>query len=252
VNLNCAAIAATLSDAELFGHREGAFSGATKDRAGVFEQADEGTLFLDEIGELTLDCQAKLLRVIEGKGFRPVGATSEVHADVRVLAATHRDLAKMVQEGKFRQDLFFRLGLPLRVPPLRDRAEDVPALVEHFLPRMAQEHRRPLHVTPAALARLQRYDWPGNVRQLLTVLQNAASLIDGDAIGVNDLRLDEVVPVGDSHPVTLNLVELEVWAIRESLRRTDGIIAQSARLLGIHRDTLGEKIRKYDIDRDNP
>ena len=150
--MNCAAIAPTLLEAELFGYRKGAFSGADRDHPGLFEQADEGTLFLDEVGELSLECQAKLLRVIEGKAFRPVGGTKDVKVDVRLIAATHRDLDTEVKGGKFRQDLLFRLKIiTLRVPPLREHAEDVPELARFFLERLSLQCRRAFRLTGAAM-----------------------------------------------------------------------------------------------------
>jgi transcriptional regulator with PAS, ATPase and Fis domain len=259
VTVNCAAIAASLSDAELFGHREGTFTGAIGDRPGFFQQADEGTLFLDEIGELTLECQAKLLRVIEGKGFRPVGATSDVHVDVRVVAATNRDLEAMAREGRFRQDLYFRLGIPVLVPPLRERAEDVPALAVHFMRKLSVEYRRPLRLTDQALARLRDCPWPGNVRQLRAVLENAVAMSDTDTLDAADLLLPDAEPrdggrgPGQTDGVpqlpSLNLQELEVWAIRQALGQTGGNVRAAAEVLGIHRDTLGLKIKKYDIKR---
>jgi DNA-binding NtrC family response regulator/pSer/pThr/pTyr-binding forkhead associated (FHA) protein len=259
VTVNCAAIAASLSDAELFGHREGTFTGAIGDRPGFFQQADEGTLFLDEIGELSLECQAKLLRVIEGKGFRPVGATSDVRVDVRVVAATNRELEAMVRAGGFRQDLYFRLGIPVHVPPLRERAEDVPALATHFLRKLSMEYRRSLRLTEAALARLRECPWPGNVRQLRAVLENAVAMSDADTLDADDLLLPDAEPRGgcgecasaDGVPglPSLNLEQLEIWAIRQALRESGGNARAAAEVLGIHRDTLGLKMKKYEIKR---
>jgi transcriptional regulator with GAF, ATPase, and Fis domain len=252
VTVNCAAIAATLSDAELFGHRKGSFTDAAEDRPGFFAQADEGTLFLDEIGELPPEVQAKLLRVMETKRFRPVGATADVHVDVRVIAATNRNLEEMVRDGQFRKDLYFRLGVPVHVPPLRGHAEDIPDLVEHFLRRLALEYRRPLRLTPAALQRLREYSWPGNVRQLRAVLENAVAMTDSAVLDAGDLRLpDAGAPPGEGFvPLpTLNLEELEIEAIRQALRQTHGNVSAAAGVLGIHRDTLGLKIKRYGITR---
>jgi transcriptional regulator with PAS, ATPase and Fis domain len=255
VTVNCAAIAASLSEAELFGHREGTFTGAVGDRPGFFQQADEGTLFLDEIGELSLECQAKLLRVIEGKGFRPVGATSELRVDVRVVAATNRDLEAMVREGGFRQDLYFRLGIPIHVPPLRERAEDIPALASYFLRKLSLEYRRQLRLTEAAITRICECPWPGNIRQLRAVLENAVAMSDADTLDAGDL----VLPLPDTRGGDaadglprlpyLNLEQLEVVAIRQALRETRGNARAAAEKLGIHRDTLGLKMKKYDIRR---
>ena len=149
----------------MFGHVKGAFTGADRDKLGYFQQADYGTLFLDEIGEMSPECQVKLLRVLEGKPFRPVGGSVEVQVDVRIIAATHRDLEKMVREDKFRHDLFYRLEMPLHMPPLRERLEDIEALADHFLTHLGREYRKDLRLTRTALARLKSYAWPGNIRQ---------------------------------------------------------------------------------------
>jgi Nif-specific regulatory protein len=250
VTVNCAAIAPTLMESELFGHVKGAFSGADRNHPGFFEQADEGTVFLDEIGELSPECQAKLLRVLEGKGFRPVGGTADVRVDVRIVAATNRDLEREVEEGNFREDLFYRLRIPIRVPPLRDHAEDIPALADHFLARLSVEYRRPVKLTEAALARLRDYSWPGNVRQLRSVLETAVAMSDGLAIDADDLPLGPDRGQKAEGLPTLNLEELEADAIRQALRRTEGNKAQAARVLGIHRDTLMQKLRKYGIEKD--
>jgi DNA-binding NtrC family response regulator len=249
VTVNCAAIPHTLLEAELFGHRKGTFTGADRDREGLFEQADEGTLFLDEIGELSPECQAKLLRVLEGKGFRPVGGSADVEVDVRIIAATNRDLEREVEGGRFREDLFYRLRIPIRVPPLRDHAEDIPALVQHFLRKLVVEYRRPVRLTEAALERLRGYSWPGNVRQLRSVLETAVAMSESDTIDAADLPLGPDRLEADEGLPTLNLEALECDAVRQALRRTDGNKAQAARLLGIHRDTLQMKLKKYGIDR---
>ncbi|MBV9125708.1 MAG: sigma 54-interacting transcriptional regulator, partial [Planctomycetes bacterium] len=248
VVVNCAAIAPSLLEAELFGYRKNAFTGADRDHPGLFQQADEGTLFMDEIGELSLDCQAKLLRVMDGKGFRPVGADAEVRVDVRIVAATHRDLEREVRTGRFREDLYFRLRvIPIPVPPLRAHAEDIPALVNYFLEKLAFESYRQVRLTEAALGRLQEYSWPGNVRQLRSVLECAVALSEKDLLDTGDLVLPTEVPA--NQPATLNLEELEGWAIRQALRQTGGNITQAARLLGIVRDTLSGKMKRLGIDK---
>ncbi len=244
VIVNCGAISPTLLEAELFGHEKGAFTGAERYRPGFFQQADYGTLFLDEIGEMTPECQVKMLRVIEGKPFRPVGGEKEVRVDVRIIAATHRDLEKMVREGKFRHDLYYRLGVPIHVPPLRERPDDIAALADHFLEQLSGEYRRELELTPAALARLRSYPWPGNVRQLRAVLEVAAAMAEGAAIDADDLRLNSPAPAEDD---TLNLDRVEAKAIREALKRAGGVIGVAADILGVHRDTLSTKMKKYDI-----
>jgi two-component system response regulator HydG len=258
VVVNCAAIAPTLLEAELFGYRKGAFSGADRDHPGLFEQADEGTLFLDEVGELSLECQAKLLRVIESKAFRPVGGTQDVKVDVRVIAATHRDLDAEVKAGRFRQDLLFRLKIiSLHVPPLREHAEDIPELARFFLERLSLQCRRSFKLTPAAMRRLQSYSWPGNVRQLRAVLESAAVMSESDQIDAEALPLGAssadntcVTAGGLDVPTSLDIDEIETWAIRRALRHTHGNISQAARVLGMSRDTLHTKLKKKGIDRD--
>jgi Nif-specific regulatory protein len=252
VTVNCAAIASSLAEDALFGHVKGAFSGADRDHKGYFQQADEGTLFLDEIGELSLECQAKLLRVIEGKGFLGVGSQKEVKVDVRVVAATHRDLEQEVREGRFRKDLFFRLGIPIRVPPLRDRPEDIAPLVDHFLLQLEAEYHRQVRLSEKALARLREYHWPGNVRQLRSVLEYAVAMTENELVDVDDLRLATERPSTSDGMPGLNLENLEAWAIRQALRQTHSNLSQTARLLGIHRDTLSLKLKKYDIDKEAP
>jgi Nif-specific regulatory protein len=250
VPVNCAAIPPTLLESELFGHLKGAFSGADRAHPGLFEQADEGTLFLDEIGELSPECQAKLLRVLDGKGFRPVGGTSDIYVDVRIVAATNRDLEHEVEEGRFREDLFYRLRIPIRVPPLREHAEDIPALVDHFLGRLAVEYRKPLKLTPAAMKRLREYSWPGNVRQLRSVLETAIAMTAAEAIDADDLPLPRDRRKPAEGLPSLNLEELEIDAMRLALRQTEGNKAQAAKLLGIHRDTLLLKLKKHGIEKE--
>jgi Nif-specific regulatory protein len=251
VIVNCAAISGNMAESELFGHVRGAFTGATRDHPGFFAQADMGTLFLDELGELSMDMQAKLLRAIESKSFRPVGARADVRADVRILAATNRDLEQEWREGRFRRDLYFRLTSQIVVPPLREHLEDVPELVAHFLAHLNNEYRKRVTLSTAALERLQTTSWPGNVRQLRSVLEGAVALAaERGVIHAGDLHLadDRLVAVSD-RPASLNLEDLEMWAIRQALAQTGGNNTQAARLLGIHRDTLINKLKKYRIER---
>lgn len=256
VVVNCAAIAPTLLEAELFGYKKGAFSGADRDHPGLFQQADEGTLFLDEVGELSLECQAKLLRVIEGKAFRPVGGTSDIKADVRVVAATHRDLEKEVKTGRFRQDLMFRLKvIPIRVPPLREHPEDVPELAAFFLAKVSSECRRRFRLTPAAMRKLQAYQWPGNVRQLRAAIESAAVMSEGDTIDADALPLtgatELAAPSAASGagpmpelPPSLDMNDIETWAICRAMKQTNGNVSHAAKLLGISRDTLHTKLKR--------
>ncbi|HWG47582.1 MAG TPA: sigma 54-interacting transcriptional regulator [Gemmataceae bacterium] len=250
VTLNCGAISTTLVESELFGHEKGAFSGAERQRSGYFLKADQGTIFLDEIGEMPLLEQVKLLRVLETKNLRHVGGDDEVKVDVRIVAATNRDLKREMQENRFRKDLYFRLGTTIHVPPLREHLEDVPALVEHFLSRLATEYRRCVTLSEAALRRLQTYSWPGNVRQLRSVLETAVATAEGNVISARSLHLlDEQPSAAPEQLPTLNLEELEAHAIRQALTQTAGNNTQAAKLLGIHRDTLITKMKKYGIER---
>ncbi len=258
VVVNCAALTSGSMEAELFGYRKGAFSGADRDHPGYFEQADEGTLFLDEVGELSPECQAKLLRAIDGKAFRPLGAARDLTADVRFVAATHRDLESEVRAGRFRQDLLFRLRvISLRVPPLREHAEDVPELARFFLERLSVQCRRQFRLTPASVRKLQAFGWPGNVRQLRAVLESAAVMSELDTIDADFLPIagGEAVPApaapGHDLPASLDIDDLETWAIRKALVQTGGNVSQASRILGMSRDTLHTKLKKKGIDRAN-
>lgn len=248
LTVNCAAIPRDLIESQLFGHKKGAFTGADNDHTGWFEQADSGTLFLDEIGELTLEGQAKLLRILEGHPFLPVGATAEVSVDVRVIAATNRDLAEFVREKQFREDLFYRLSVfELLVPPLRDRGEDIDRLIDHFLDHFRRQHGRPeLKLLDDARGRLREYPWPGNVRQLRNVIDSAVVMADDPAIEADDLGLHDA---GLSRLDTLRIDLWEERLIRKALSRTKGSVPESAKLLGISRATAYRKISDYDIER---
>jgi len=246
--VNCAAIPENLVESELFGHVQGAFSGATSDRKGWFQQADTGTLFLDEIGELPRDAQAKLLRVLEGHPFLPVGGEKEISVDVRVITATNRDLRELVREKRFREDLFYRLSVfELYVPPLRDREGDVELLLDHFLNHFVRQHGRPtLELSSAARQRLLDYEWPGNVRQMRNVIDSAVVMAAGDAIESGDLGLY------DAGTESLDSLRIEDWEkrlIRAALERTNGSVPEAAKLLGIGRATLYRKIDEYEIKR---
>jgi Nif-specific regulatory protein len=261
VVVNCAAITPGTLDAELFGYAKGTF-GADADRSGLFQQADEGTLFLDEVSELSLECQAKLLRVIEGKAFRPVGAKQDVKSDVRIVAATHRDLETEVKAGRFRSDLYFRLNvIQIRVPALREHPEDIPELARFFLAKVSGHCRRNFRLAPLALAKLQSYAWPGNVRQLRAIIESAAVMSEADTLDADAIPLAGSVPShsGDSAapatvlldlPLSLDMDDIETWAIHRALRQTSGNVSHAARLLGMSRDTLHTKIKKKSIDRE--
>ena len=254
VKVNCGAIPAGLVESELFGHEKGAFTGALQRRLGRFELADRGTIFLDEVGELPLDAQVKLLRVLQEQEFERVGGGRPIRVDVRVIAATNRDLAVEVTEGRFRADLFYRLNvIPIRVPPLRERPGDVPLLVRHLLAQLQRKLAKPLRgVTPESLARLERYPWPGNVRELQNVLERAAVLARGPVIDVPDpLRSPTSVPAGGAAGGDLpTLEEAERAHVREALRRTGGVIhgpRGAAALLDVKPTTLRSRMERLGI-----
>ncbi len=249
VSVNCAAIPADLMESQLFGHKAGSFTGADRDHTGFFQQADLGTLFLDEVGELTAAGQAKLLRILEGHPFLPVGATEEVSVDVRVIAATNQNLQKYVREKRFREDLYYRLAVfELHLPPLRDRGDDIGVLIDFFLDHFRRMHGRPnLSLTDAAHAQLLAYHWPGNVRQLRNVLDSAVVLADDTSIRPHDLALRDA---GSSSELeTLRIDEWEKRLITEALNRTSDNVPEAAKLLGIGRATLYRKIEQYHIER---
>jgi len=248
IAVNCAAIPEDLMESQLFGHQAGAFTGADYDHTGYFQQADLGTLFLDEVGELPLEGQAKLLRILEGHPFLPVGATKEVTVDVRVIAATNQDLQIYVREKKFREDLYYRLSVfELHLPPLRDRGEDIGLLVDFFLQHYRMERGRPeLGMSDKARQQLLAYRWPGNVRQLRNVIDSAVVLAEEEEIRPCDLGLR------DSGGETLDSLKIEHWErklILEALQRAGGSVPEAAKLLGIGRATLYRKIEIYHIDR---
>jgi transcriptional regulator with PAS, ATPase and Fis domain len=250
VSENCGAIPEGLLESALFGHVRGAFTGADRPRAGLFEVADRGTLFLDEIGEMSLAMQTKLLRVIEDGLVRPLGSERARKVDVRLIAATHRDLEAMVRARTFREDLFYRLNIiTIRIPPLRERGSDVPLLVQHFLQRHGGGKAR---VTRAAMDRLSAYPWPGNVRQLENEIRRAIVLTDG-IIDVEQLS-PEIGRGGGAKPqeVGLNVRSridaLETRLVREALERTRGNQTQAAKLLGLSRFGLQKMIKRLGIE----
>jgi Nif-specific regulatory protein len=257
VCLNCAALSETLLESELFGHERGAFTGATDRKIGKFEAADKGTLMLDEIGEMSPTIQAKFLRVLEGHPFERVGGSRAIKVDVRVIAATNRDLEQAVAEGTFRRDLYFRLRVvEITVPPLRKRPEDIVDLADHFLRSyMAETGRRLLGFTTEAREQLLHYRWPGNVRELRNVVERAVVLARGDYVDIEDLNLSNLATPSDSsvlpmalpsyEPLTLD--EVERRHILATLRQTEWNKSRTARVLGIERSTLDRKIRRYGL-----
>jgi DNA-binding NtrC family response regulator len=233
----------------------GAFTGATSERTGRFEVADGGTIFLDEIGELPLDTQVKLLRVLQEREFEPVGSSRARSVDVRVIAATNRDLEKEVAAGKFREDLYYRLKVvTLRIPPLRERPTDIPLLVEHYLKLFCEEHGKPAkRMSAEALEVLARHPWPGNVRELKNVIESLVVFHQGDEIALAELppEVRQAAPVAESPPVQptvgqpRTMEEIERQAILETLERTGGRRAEAAQLLSIGLRTLQRKLKDY-------
>ncbi|HEV2350600.1 MAG TPA: sigma-54 dependent transcriptional regulator [Terriglobia bacterium] len=266
--VNCAAFTETLLESELFGHEKGAFTGADRSRPGLFEAASGGTLFLDEVAEMSPAAQAKLLRVLtDGKVVR-VGTTQSRKADVRLLAATHRDLQQRVREGLFREDLFYRLAVvPIAIPPLRERREDIPALCELFLRKVALDLKQPrLTLEPGALEKLMRYDFPGNVRELQNLIERAAILSTGGELGAQNLLLPSQAAASglpgskaDGSPASMAqilpevsdlrgfLAEMEKELILRTLKATGGAQAEAARRLGLSRSDMGYKLAKFGI-----
>jgi DNA-binding NtrC family response regulator len=253
VPVNCAALTETLLESELFGHEKGAFTGAVAARQGLFEAADQGTLFLDEIGDIGPALQVKLLRVIQEQEVRHVGGNASVKVDVRIIAATNRDLARMVREGKFREDLFYRLNVVrIVLPPLRERREDIPMLAHHFLQKVATANDQPVRgFVPDTMARLECYHWPGNVRELENVIERTVSLAPGPLIMPDDLpdavRKTEAAPSGGDESL-LTLDEVEKRHLIKVLRATGGNKVQAAKNLGIDRRTLYRMAERFGID----
>ena len=264
VAVNCAAISRELIESELFGHEKGAFTGADARRVGKFEAANDGTIFLDEIGDMAQETQAKVLRVLQERAFERVGGNAPIEVDVRVVAATHRDLETEVKDGRFREDLYYRLKVvEVTLPPLRDRAEDIPALVERFLSQVAERlGRDKKSIDPDALADLVRHPWRGNVRELRNTIERAAVLSSGETIGVGDLDLDQSGgdPGGDAgislemsfRDAKKQMVEgFERQYLIRALREHDGNVSRTAESIGMVRQSLQQKIRELDLRSDD-
>lgn len=256
IAINCAAVPESLFESELFGHEKGAFSGSTARKQGLFELAHQGTLFLDEVAEIPLTLQAKLLRVLESGEFRRVGGTALLKTDVRVVSATNRDLLGLVDQRLFRQDLYYRLaGIEVTLPPLRERREDIPALAEALLERMAKDGRAPCRLEGAAIRRLMRHDFPGNVRELCNLLQRAALHCRDGVIREADLGLDGATaprPEPDPAPpagAAKSLADVERDHIRDLLAQHGGHRRTVASLLGVSERTLYRKLRQYRLSR---
>ncbi len=254
VAVNCGAVPETLLESELFGYMRGAFTGATVNKLGLFEEAHGGTLFLDEIAEMPAALQVKLLRALQSGEVRRLGATQHATIDVRVIAATHGDLPTLINAGTFREDLFYRLNvIQIALPPLRDRREDIPALAEHFLGRVAGKLGRGLRLSPEAVERLLRYPWPGNVRELENAIERAAILARREEIAPEDLppHVSAALQLGPSPmlPRQVTLAEAEREHILQTIERFGRNHSGAAEALGIGRTTLWRKLKEYGIDR---
>jgi len=260
MNITCTALPESLLESELFGHEKGAFTDAREQKRGLFELADSGTIYLDEIGDMPPALQAKLLRFIEEKVFRRVGGTEDIRVDVRIIAATHRDLRALVEQGRFREDLFYRLNIfPVTLPPLRDRTEDIPLLADYFI----QEYNREFHkeitgVEPTAMAIMQTYPWPGNVRELRNVLERAMLLAGGGRLTLADLPAEIRQPparngTGEGEtlirlgPEGIDLELVERQLVEQALKRTGGNQTRAAALLNMTRDQLRYRVQKYGL-----
>ena len=285
VPINCGAIPHDLLESELFGHEKGAFTGAITSKQGRFSMAEGGTLFLDEIGEMTMSMQVKLLRVLEERAYERVGGTTTLNADIRIIAATNRNLEDMVQQGKFREDLFYRLDVfPILLPALCERKEDIPLLIKEIISRLEQSKRNTVRFTPDAITSLLQYDWPGNVRELanhierLTIqypngliqannlpdriksqaslysasnddLSSIDTLIDADHLNSPETFSPQINFPMDGLDLKSYISNIEIDIIQKALECSDGIIAHAAKSLGLRRTTLAEKMRKYSIHR---
>jgi DNA-binding NtrC family response regulator len=254
IKVNCAAIPDTLLESELFGHVRGAFTGATTTKKGKFALADGGTIFLDEIGTLTPTLQSKLLRVLQEREFEPLGAERTERIDLRVIAATNRDLRQMVTDGRFQEDLFYRLNvIPIHIPPLRERRDDIPALIEHFVSKHAQRTgRRVERIEDGALVALQEYDWPGNVRELENTIERAVVLSTGAVVAARAISVLGVASQQVTGLPSLKLRQNIEWVERETIRRAlesaGGVKKDAAELMGISQRALSYYLAKYRID----
>ncbi|MGL5098024.1 MAG: sigma-54 interaction domain-containing protein, partial [Planctomycetia bacterium] len=262
VAVNCAGLPENLLESELFGHEKGSFTSAVAQRKGRFELADRGTLFLDEIGDLPASMQAKLLRVLQERRFERVGGSKEIEVDVRVVAASNRDLRKMVQEGKFREDLYYRLNVvKINMPPLRERTEDIVLLAEHFARKYARAGRPPVAVSPEAMRFLLDFHWPGNIRQLENAIERACVTAKDGILKLDDLPHELAEPaklktnraVDLARPLAEQVEEIvarfELRFIRKALRKTHGNIERCAKISGMSRRTISDKLAKYKIEK---
>ena len=257
MNITCSALPEALMESELFGHERGAFTGADRQKRGLFEMADGGTVFLDEIGEMVPGLQAKVLRFLEEKTFKRVGGSVDIKVDVRVVAATNRNLQEEVKQGRFREDLFYRLNvLPILLPPLRDRADDIPRLVEFYVDVYNTEFKKRIRgVSPEALAQLQRHPWPGNIRELRNAVERAMLLSDEQTLGVGDFSpggAAGTLYLGDAVELPaagLDLEQLERSLVVQALERTGWNQTKAAALLGLNRDQIRYRVDKFKLER---
>jgi two-component system response regulator HydG len=252
VKVNCAALPETLLESELFGHEKGAFTGAIEKKQGRFERADGGTLFLDEIGEMSSPTQTKILRVLQEREFEAVGGTKTIKVDVRIIAATNKDLAGEVKQGRFREDLYYRLNVvPLTIPPLREHTEDIPLLAEHFLRIYSEKNKRDITgFGPGVMDAFTGYSWPGNVRELENIVERTVIMSRDDTISLEDLSpiFGDPQGEGDRTPPPTSLRDVERETILKTLRQTGGNRTHAAQILGITRKTLQNKIKEYGLD----
>ena len=254
VNITCTAISESLLESELFGHEKGAFTDAKTQKKGLFELADGGTVFLDEVGDMPAGLQAKLLRFLEDRTFRRVGGTTEISVDVRIIAATNRNLEKAIKDGQFRADLMFRLDvIPIDLPPLRDRGDDVVLLAEHYVTQFARDFRKPItEINQAAKEKLKHHDWSGNVRELRNVIERAVLLSKSETLSAEDLVLGRPSKPQESWPLALpgdgiDLLKLERDLMFQALSRTDNNQTRAAKLLGLTRDAFRYRLAKHGL-----
>ena len=258
MNITCSALTESLLESELFGHEKGAFTDAKTQKAGLFEQANGGTVFLDEIGEMPLTLQSRLLRVLEEKAFKRVGGTKDIHVDVRIIAATNKDLEKQIETKQFREDLYYRLStVPITIPPLRSRREDIPLLAEYFLQFYQKELNRQFDgFSQKALDKLTNHDWPGNIREFRNVIERTVLLNKSDKIEDEDILIGKGIigdsPEKDARGISLpsdgcNIFDIEKKLVLEALERTDWNKSKACQLLGLTRDQLRSRIEKYSL-----
>jgi Nif-specific regulatory protein len=251
VKINCASLPENLIESELFGHEKGAFTGASKSKAGRIEEAHGGTVFLDEVGELPLALQAKLLRFLQEREFERLGSTKTIHVDVRIIAATNRNLEDAVSESLFREDLYYRLDVfPIRIPPLRERKQDIPSLVNHFLKKIGSEYDREIGISSSAVTMLADYDWPGNVREMENLIERLIIMADSDVIGCEIIPSYLKKQVGEEKETISRLEEMERKEILSALDRNGWLQTRTAADLGLTLRQMGYRIKKFNLEKE--